>query len=207
MRDWIQQFFRPELERAIKSGVVINLDNEHEMEMVDDLLKTACTGFNPPSIGLRINPVVGAGSIAIMSTATKASKFGLPITEETRSTILGLYTKYNWLNGIHFHVGSQGVDLELFVAAARFCLNVVAEIEAMTGRPLKTIDIGGGLSTSYTSPDEPENSSYQLYRLVIAMIHFNIAHSVLFSEMPCFLLGLAAVLIEELLGYKQFCHY
>ena len=160
-------FSRPELERAIQSGVVINLDNEHEMEMVDDLLKTTCVGLRPPSIGLRINPVVGAGSIAIMSTATKASKFGLPVTEETRSTILDLYSKYDWLNGIHFHVGSQGVDLQLFVAAARFCLNVIAEIEAITGRPLVTIDIGGGLSTSYTSPDEPENSSYQLYRLVI----------------------------------------
>ena len=158
--------FRPELERAIRSGVVINLDNEHEMEMVDDLLKTTCAGFCPPSIGLRINPVVGAGSIAIMSTATKASKFGLPVTVETRSTILGLYSKYNWLNGIHFHVGSQGVDLELFVAAARFCVNIVEEIEALTGRSLVTIDIGGGLSTSYTCPDEPENSSYELYRWV-----------------------------------------
>jgi len=150
--------------RAIKSGVVINLDNEHEMEIIDDLLRTSCQGYSPPSIGLRINPVVGAGSIDIMSTATKASKFGLPVTEETRLTIIGLYSKYKWLNGIHFHVGSQGVALDLFVAAARFCINLVNDIEATTARTLKTIDIGGGLSTSYTSPEEPENSSYQLYR-------------------------------------------
>jgi diaminopimelate decarboxylase len=66
---------RPELERAIKSGVVINLDNEYEMEMVEDLLAGSCKGFHPYSIGLRINPVVGAGSIDIMSTATKACFF------------------------------------------------------------------------------------------------------------------------------------
>jgi diaminopimelate decarboxylase len=99
--------YRPELERAIKAGVVINLDNEHEMDLIDQLLKTTCAGYSPPSVGLRINPVVGSGSIDIMSTATKASKFGLPVTESTRSGIIELYRKYDWLNGIHFHVGSQ----------------------------------------------------------------------------------------------------
>ena len=134
------------------------------MELVDNLLATSCSGYTPYSIGLRINPVVGAGSIDIMSTATKASKFGLPVTENTRSKIIDLYQKYNWLNGIHFHVGSQGVALPLFVAAARFCVNLVQEIESVSGRDLKTVDIGGGLSTSYTAPVEPEESSYALYR-------------------------------------------
>ena len=97
---------------------MINLDNDYEMEMVDDLLKTSCKGCKSPSVGLRVNPVVGGGSIAIISTATKLSKFGLPLMEETRSRIIGLYKKYDWLNGIHFHVGSQGCALELFIKAA-----------------------------------------------------------------------------------------
>ena len=42
----------------------------------------------PPSIGLRINPVVGGGQISAMSTATKLSKFGLPLMEESRENIL-----------------------------------------------------------------------------------------------------------------------
>jgi diaminopimelate decarboxylase len=29
------------------------------------------------------------------------------VTDETRPVILDLYKKYDWLNGIHFHVGSQ----------------------------------------------------------------------------------------------------
>ncbi len=49
---------------------------------------------------------------------------------------MDLYRKYGWLNGIHFHVGSQGVVLDLFVAAARFCINLVREIEAACGRSL-----------------------------------------------------------------------
>ena len=42
----------------------------------------------PPSIGLRINPVVGGGQISAMSTATKLSKFGLPLMEESRERLL-----------------------------------------------------------------------------------------------------------------------
>jgi diaminopimelate decarboxylase len=56
------------------------------------------------------------------------------------------------------------VALALFVAAARFCVRLVADIEAASGRPLTTIDIGGGLSTSFTEPVEPENCSFALYR-------------------------------------------
>ena len=55
----------------------------------------------------------------MMSTATKLSKFGVPLTEETKDRVLDLYKMYSWLNGIHFHVGSQGVPIQLFVDGAR----------------------------------------------------------------------------------------
>ena len=97
----------------------MNLDNEQEAEMVDNLLKNECANFKPYIIGMRINPVVGGGAIAMMSTATKLSKFGLPLTEETKDRILELYQKYKWMNGIHFHVGSQGIPIELFVNGAK----------------------------------------------------------------------------------------
>jgi diaminopimelate decarboxylase len=99
------------LKTAIEAGVVMNLDNEHEAELVDNLLKNECKNFQSASIGLRINPVV--------ATATKLSKFGVPLTVETKDKVIKIYKDYSWLNGIHFHVGSQGVPIELFVDGAK----------------------------------------------------------------------------------------
>ena len=62
---------------------------------------------------------------------------------------MDLFKKYEWLNGVHFHVGSQGNPLELFVSAAKIVMAFVKEIESVCQRKLKTIDIGGGLSTRY----------------------------------------------------------
>ena len=97
-----------------------------------------------------------------------------------------MYKKYSWLTGVHIHVGSQGLPLELFVKAARvslsyrmgitprlrdfipvvpqICMDFVAEVERVTGRQMESVDIGGGLSTSYTEPGEPEQFSYAEYR-------------------------------------------
>ena len=35
-------------------------------------------------------------------------------------------------------------------------MDFVTEVERATGRQIETVDIGGGLSTSYTEPAEPE---------------------------------------------------
>ena len=81
--------------------------------LVGEYLKTYPGSI--PVIGLRINPVVGAGNIAMISTATPQSKFGLPLTKDTCERILSLYQNNPWLTAVHIHVGSQGVPLTKFV--------------------------------------------------------------------------------------------
>ena len=76
---------------------------------------------------MRINPVVGGGAIAIISTATKQSKFGLPVdTDSNRQRIKDLFVKYDWLKGLHVHVGSQGTPVDLFVKGARVSQFIVS---------------------------------------------------------------------------------
>ena len=83
---------KSDLEQAMKQGVHINLDNEHEMEMIEELLKKNSCLDSKSNIGLRINPVVGKDKMVseaakLAFTASKASKFGLPILPETKVCI------------------------------------------------------------------------------------------------------------------------
>ena len=42
--------------------------------------------------------------------------------------------------------------------------DLAEEIEVKTGRPIRTVNIGGGLSSSYDSDSEPEEFSFKTYR-------------------------------------------
>ena len=43
-------------------------------------------------------------------------------------------------------------------------MSFVTEIESHCGRSLSYVDIGGGLSSSYTAPNEPAGFAYSFYR-------------------------------------------
>ena len=141
---------RDELAQALDLGVVINADSFEELERIDGLWTSASSASR---IGLRINPMVGAGRIGITSVADSGSKFGVDIDRE-RDRILAAFHRYPWLRGLHVHIGSQGCDLELLVASAVRIQELLSEIGAVTGadRP-DFIDIGGGLSTAYVDDD------------------------------------------------------
>jgi diaminopimelate decarboxylase len=77
-----------ELKFALKQGVNINVDNFQELDRIKDILAEETHSQSDSKeearvIGLRINPQIGSGSIASSSTATKTSKFGVPIDEKT----------------------------------------------------------------------------------------------------------------------------
>lgn len=153
-----------DIREAIDLGFYMNLDNEQEAKIVSDYLAERPASLPVPSIGLRVNPVVGAGEIGMMSTAAKGSKFGLPILPYTKDRIVSLFTSYSWLSAIHVHVGSQGVQLDKFVSGVRVLMDFVALLEREVPGQVKVVDIGGGLSTTYTEEKEPEMFTYQVYR-------------------------------------------
>lgn len=139
-----------ELREALVLGVCINADNPAELERIDALLREVSTTSR---IGLRVNPLVGEGSIGITSVGGRRSKFGVPIDDG--ESVLALYGRYPWLNGIHVHVGSQGVPLEHLVAAARTALDLSRRIRERTGRIIEFLDLGGGLPARYVASATP----------------------------------------------------
>ena len=123
-----------EIVQALRLGVRINANSLSELEKIETALRAISKSSS--IIGLRVNPLVGAGSIASLSTATRGGKFGVTLPplwtdnlyeEEVdgggdgsdkreaqragvlaeRRTVASLFLKYPFLSSLHVHVGSQ----------------------------------------------------------------------------------------------------
>jgi diaminopimelate decarboxylase len=144
-----------ELESALIAGVHINIDSFAELDRITKLIESINTRS---SIGIRINPQVGIGSIAESSVAGECSKFGIPI-KSGRQELIGAFLKYPWLKGVHLHVGSQGCSKELLLTGIRTIYDIFVEINdkrKLAGmEPVSIFDIGGGLPISYIESQIP----------------------------------------------------
>jgi diaminopimelate decarboxylase len=136
-----------ELEYALKLGIYINADSFQELGRIAQL---QARQLSTSVIGIRINPQVGTGHIKSMSVGGEYSKFGVPL-QQNRQKLIDAFLKYDWLKGVHLHIGSQGCAPQLLVKGIRTVLNFVNEINVSLQRyhQVETIDIGGGLPVSY----------------------------------------------------------
>lgn len=128
----------------------MNADNPQELERIDALMRSA-TSRSP--LGIRVNPQIGGGSIAALSTATATSKFGVALRDEgAREWVVRAYAERPWLTRLHAHTGSQGIPLSLLARGVAETYELAEEINARLGRPqIDTLDIGGGLGVNFGS--------------------------------------------------------
>ena len=149
-----------ELEYALKSGVHLNADSFPELHRIAELLTVIKSESN---IGLRINPQVGSGTITTTSVADKISKFGVPL-DDHRQEIIDAYINYKWLNGIHLHIGSQGVSNQLLLEGLKKVYELAEEINIhlkKQNRQIVFFDMGGGFPVSYSfNNPSPRIESY-----------------------------------------------
>jgi diaminopimelate decarboxylase len=99
-------------------------------------------------IALRINPassVAGGG----MRMGAKPAPFG--IDEDQVDAVLGQLAGESSLEvvGIHLYVGTQILDADVLLAQFRAGLDIARHVSRQLGRPLATIDLGGGLGVPY----------------------------------------------------------
>jgi diaminopimelate decarboxylase len=135
-----------ELGRALSAGVHINADSIQEIDRIAGLLES---GAAATSIGVRINPGIGSGSIEATSTAMPGTKFGVSL-EDDSGDLLRRFERYAWLTGLHVHVGSQGCPLALLVDGVDRMVEFAGEVNRRCGAGrISTLDIGGGLPASY----------------------------------------------------------
>lgn len=139
----------PELRLALSRGVAVNADNFQELVRIAAIVEQ--DGAPRAPVGLRVNPQVGAGSIADTSVAAEYSKFGVPL-DACRDALLEAYARHPWLTALHCHVGSQGCPVDMLVEAARVMVRLAGDIRAAGGR-VDVLDLGGGMPVTYLGDD------------------------------------------------------
>ncbi len=154
-----------EIEFALSTGVAeINVESEPEM---DRIAEVAARLGRRATIAIRVNPDVGAGGHAKISTGKADSKFGVSFSEAAR-----LYAKASnsaWLDpiGLAYHIGSQITDLAPMEAA---CLKMRGLVESLRdeGLSVRRLDLGGGLGAPYF--DQPDPPGVEAYAAMIARV-------------------------------------
>lgn len=146
---------REELTMAVKHHVgVIVLDNFHEIELLDQVLKEQDASS---AVMLRITPGISAHTHEYISTGQKDSKFGFDLktgqADEALQKVLA-NSRMNML-GIHAHIGSQIFELNGFQMAAKKLVEIAANWHDQYQYQPEVINVGGGFGIQYTKDDHP----------------------------------------------------
>jgi diaminopimelate decarboxylase len=91
-----------ELEFGIVENLYTNFDNLDEYARAKKIVaeqKAKNPKFKTGPLGMRINPLVGAGTIAALSVSTAESKFGTPVS--FKDEMMTAYLESPWMNSVH----------------------------------------------------------------------------------------------------------
>ncbi|MGI4728370.1 MAG: diaminopimelate decarboxylase [Janthinobacterium lividum] len=176
-----------------------NVESVQELQIINDL---ASAKNKIANIAIRINPNVDAHTHHFITTGLEENKFGIN-TWELDSVVKKLLECPNLLFlGIHFHVGSQINDLDVF---RNLCLKV-NEMQLWfqeEGFAVKILNVGGGLGVDYHQPDENGIADFAAYFKVFAdLLLVNEAQEVHF-ELGRALVAQCASLISRVLYVKN----
>jgi len=171
-----------EIELAIARGIYcIHCESVQELMTIQKIASAMQTTAN---VALRVNPNVDAHTHKHITTGTMANKFGLTVEEARR--IIKNFDRYSNLNlfGLHFHIGSQITEMNVFEELAQR-VNELQHNFYANGEPAY-LNLGGGLGINYQNPDSELIPPFMNYFDVFARnlnrnswqsIHFELGRS------------------------------
>lgn len=176
-----------------------NVESLAELEVINNL---ASKHNKIANIAFRINPNIGAHTHANITTGLAENKFGIAMDD-----LEAIIEKANRLKnisiiGLHFHIGSQILDMSDFKALCNRVNDIQDKLEQL-GIVLKNINVGGGLGINYEHPDEEPIPNFAEYFSTYAKhlrlrtgqkVHFELGRSVV---------GQCGTLITRLLYVKE----
>jgi diaminopimelate decarboxylase len=141
-----------ELAFALEAGVgQVNVESEPELEL---LSRIAAEKGARPKIAIRVNPDVGAGAHAKISTGKAESKFGVSLSEAERLYARAANSASLEPVALASHIGSQIIELGPLEAAYATLRDLAARLRAQ-GLHVPRLDLGGGLGVPYFHQPEP----------------------------------------------------
>ena len=139
-----------EIRLGLENGIAcFNVESLPELEVINEL--AGDMGKKAP-VAFRVNPDIDAHTHKYITTGTSENKFGIPLTqiEEVVAAAQGMDNVE--IKGLHFHIGSQLLDMTPYAMLAETINRMLDEWEAK-GVSFKTINVGGGLGIDYDDPD------------------------------------------------------
>jgi len=140
---------KEELEFAIDSGVIVDVDSLDELDSIAEI-------GGPAKISFRVNPAVDPKTHPKIATGLKGSKFGLHLEKDIALEACRKASQLDNITiaGVQMHIGSQITDMTAFSDATKKLLDFVLRLKE-SDITLKFIDIGGGLGISYKGEKTP----------------------------------------------------
>lgn len=174
-----------EIAASLDAGIFcFNVESLPEIEAIEAL---AAERGVVAQIAIRVNPNVAAHTHANITTGLAENKFGVNY-EQLNDVIDCVEAKEHLkLVGLHFHIGSQILDINDFVALCDKVNELQRMLKETRGLVLPNINVGGGLGVRYDAPDEypvPDFAHYFetyakcLHRYEGQQVHFELGRSI-----------------------------
>ena len=150
-----------EIAKALDARIFcFNVESVPEIEAIEHL---AAERNMVAQIAIRINPNVGAHTHANITTGLAENKFGINYEQLDESLDVVSSCKHLSLIGLHFHIGSQILVMDDFIALCNRVNELQLQLREKRGIVLPHINVGGGLGIRYDAPDEYDIPDFQLY--------------------------------------------
>lgn len=140
-----------ELAFAVESEIgEIHLESVEEARRLSQIAEEQNQNIK---VAVRINPLDASGGA--MRMGGQPSPFGIP--EEQLVEAVNAISDLNGLNlvGVHLFMGTQILDSSVLAAQYGRAVELAIKVAELIGRPLETIDFGGGLGTPYFAHESP----------------------------------------------------
>ena len=136
-----------------------NVESLAELEVLNEL---AGLRGKRARVALRINPDVGAHTHSNITTGLAENKFGIAMGDMERVIAEVNSLPHVEFIGLHFHIGSQILNMGDFAALCNRINDLQKQLERSRVQ-VRHINVGGGLGIDYTHPNRVPIPDFKAY--------------------------------------------